>query len=139
MPSSSVRKHTISNKVRKRPGKDLDQIHEDLKPEKAAKLMNQEIDLDLPGDGQFYCIECARHFTDEKTITAHKKSKPHKNRVKTLKEVPYTVKESEAAGGLGYYPHVTKKSRVTHAEYAPVKMETVESSDIKQEDADVKP
>uniref|UniRef100_A0A1I7XS20 poly(A)-specific ribonuclease n=1 Tax=Heterorhabditis bacteriophora TaxID=37862 RepID=A0A1I7XS20_HETBA len=43
MPSNSQRKHTISNKVRKRPGKDLDQIHEDLRPEKSAKLLNQEI------------------------------------------------------------------------------------------------
>lgn len=43
MPSGGQRKHTISNKTRKRPGKDLDQIHEDLKPEKAAKLLQQEV------------------------------------------------------------------------------------------------
>ncbi|KAL6739054.1 hypothetical protein Aduo_012543 [Ancylostoma duodenale] len=112
MPSNSQRKHTISNKVRKRPGKDLDQIHEDLKPSKAAKLLNQEIDLDLPGDGQFYCIECERYFIDEKTRTEHRKSKQHKNRVRSLKEVPYSMKEAEAAAGHGHYEHITLKSKV---------------------------
>ena len=36
----------------------------------------------------------------------------HKNRLKTLKEVPYTIKEAEAAGGLGTYPKITNKDRV---------------------------
>uniref|UniRef100_A0A915DD06 Uncharacterized protein n=1 Tax=Ditylenchus dipsaci TaxID=166011 RepID=A0A915DD06_9BILA len=56
-----------ANKVRKRKGKDLDEILEDLKPEKIAKLQNQEIDLDLPGDGQFYCVQCNRYFIDQAT------------------------------------------------------------------------
>lgn len=102
----------ISNKTRKRPGKDLDQIHEDLKPEKAAKLLQQEIDYDLPGNGQFYCIECERHFVDEKTRQLHRKTKLHKNRVKTLKEVPYTQAEANAAGGSGFFPAITLKTRV---------------------------
>ncbi|PAV65632.1 hypothetical protein WR25_12324 [Diploscapter pachys] len=75
MPSNSQSKHTISNKGRKRPGKDLDQIHEDLRPDKAQRLMNQEVDLELPGDGQFYCIECQRYFIDDKTLQLHKKTK----------------------------------------------------------------
>ncbi|VDM62598.1 unnamed protein product [Angiostrongylus costaricensis] len=137
MPSNRRRKHTISNKLKKRPGKDIDQIHEEMKPNKAAKLLNQEVDLDLPGDGQFYCIECARYFIDEKTRRGHQKSKNgaqyfcfltvprninlattlvfklHKNRLRTLKEVPYTIKESEAAAGHGHYEHVTVKSKVS--------------------------
>uniref|UniRef100_A0A1I7SXH2 Zinc finger protein 593 homolog n=1 Tax=Caenorhabditis tropicalis TaxID=1561998 RepID=A0A1I7SXH2_9PELO len=112
MPSGGQRKHTISNKTRKRPGKDLDQIHDDLKPEKAAKLLQQEVDYDLPGNGQFYCIECERHFIDEKTRQLHRKTKLHKNRVKTLKEVPYTQAEANAAGGSGFFPAVTMKTRV---------------------------
>lgn len=52
------KKHTQSNKVRKRKGKDLDEIVEDLRPEKAAKLLHQPVDVDMPGDAQFYCIEC---------------------------------------------------------------------------------
>jgi len=40
--------------------KDLDQIHEELKKldEKEA-VMSQELDHDLPGGGQFHCVECA--------------------------------------------------------------------------------
>ena len=38
---------------------DLDQIHDDLKPENIDKKKHQEIDTDLPGLGQFYCVECA--------------------------------------------------------------------------------
>ncbi|VDD94453.1 unnamed protein product [Enterobius vermicularis] len=94
------RKRT-SNKTRKRRGKDLDEIHEDLRPEKVAKLMNQEIDLDLPGNGQFYCIECSRYFIDEGAVNKHKSSKGHRQRVKALQEPPYTQKEAELAGGIG--------------------------------------
>lgn len=35
------------------------QIDEDLKEEKAKQLLNQEIDLDKPGNAQFYCLHCA--------------------------------------------------------------------------------
>lgn len=69
------KKHTQSNKVRKRKAKDLDQIHEDLIPEKAAKLMNQPIDYDVTGDAQHYCIECSRYFDNALTLGKHKKSK----------------------------------------------------------------
>jgi bud site selection protein 20 len=43
----------------KRRTKDIDQIHEDLKPENADKLKAQPIDPDLPGLGQHYCVHCA--------------------------------------------------------------------------------
>jgi hypothetical protein len=69
------KKHSQPNKVRKRKAKDLDQINEDLQPEKAAKLSNQPLDLDLPGNGQFYCIECNRYFTDDLTLGKHRKTK----------------------------------------------------------------
>ncbi|GMT25465.1 hypothetical protein PFISCL1PPCAC_16762, partial [Pristionchus fissidentatus] len=105
--------HKTDNKTRKRKGKDIDQIAEDLQPEKAAKLTNQEVDLDLPGDGQHYCIECNRYFTDDATLKIHVKSKVHKKRLKELKEVPYSQKEAEAAGGLGIFPHI--KNRTTAA------------------------
>ncbi|PAV89526.1 hypothetical protein WR25_03026 [Diploscapter pachys] len=94
MPSNSQSKHTISNKGRKRPGKDLDQIHEDLRPDKAQRLMNQEVDLDLPGDGQFYCIECERYFIDDRTLQLHKKTKrlDIQNREKSKHKVGVIVK-----------------------------------------------
>lgn len=39
--------------------KDLDQIHQDLVPQKASELLSQDADIDLPGSGQFYCLQCA--------------------------------------------------------------------------------
>jgi bud site selection protein 20 len=69
------KKHSQSNKVRKRKHKDLDQVDEDLRPEKAAKLSHQPVDYDLPGDAQFYCIECSRYFIDAETLEKHRKTK----------------------------------------------------------------
>ncbi|KAI9140276.1 hypothetical protein BKA69DRAFT_1081169 [Paraphysoderma sedebokerense] len=60
--------------------KDLDQIHEDLQPGAVEKLKNQEVDIDLPGLGQFYCVECSRYFVNEKSLSEHTKSKVHKRR-----------------------------------------------------------
>eukprot|EP01135_Chromosphaera_perkinsii_P006086 Nk52_evm4s392 gene=Nk52_evmTU4s392 len=84
----------------KRRTKDLDQIHEDLTPEKRAQLENQEVDLDLPGMGQFYCVECSRYFTTEVHLREHVKSKIHRRRLKELKCPPYTQAEAEAAAGM---------------------------------------
>lgn len=56
---------------------------------------------DLPGMGNWYCVECAKYFIDENAMIHHKKSKIHKRRVKLLKtEVPYSQAEAEAAVGL---------------------------------------
>ena len=41
----------------KRRTRDLDQIHEDMKS--PDKMINQPVDLDKPGAGQFYCLHCA--------------------------------------------------------------------------------
>lgn len=91
-------------KVRKRKGKDLDEIHDDLKPQKYRKLTKDApLDEDLPGQGQFYCVECARHFIDQENLDNHKRTKLHKKKLKELKDIPYTVQEAEAAGGLGSF------------------------------------
>lgn len=66
----------------------LEQYHESKAPE------------DLPGFGQFYCIECAKWFESETNLAKHRSGKPHKRRVKQLKEEPYSQKEAEAAIGL---------------------------------------
>ncbi|KAJ3099597.1 Bud site selection protein 20 [Phlyctochytrium planicorne] len=78
--------------------KDLDQIHDDLK--RPEKLQFKELDPDLPGLGQFYCMECARHFENENALTTHLGTKLHKKRLKVLKEEPYTQAEAEAAVGM---------------------------------------
>jgi len=76
--------------------KDLDQIHEDL----AKPVIVAPYDEDLPGGGQFPCIECARHFQNFADLVGHRKNKLHKKRLKLLKERPYTQAEADAAGGL---------------------------------------
>ncbi|KAI7868850.1 putative zinc finger protein [Spinellus fusiger] len=92
----NYRKYRTRNYTR-----DLDQIHEDVKPENAEKLKNQAEDPDKPGLGQNYCIECARHFVTSEALAVHVKGKVHKKRVKHVQEEPYTQAEADAAVGIG--------------------------------------
>lgn len=87
----------------KRRTKDLDEIHEDMKPQNSMKLLQQEIDFDVPGNAQHYCLHCARYFIDQRSLTEHFKSKVHKRRLKQLSEEPYTQEEAERAAGMGCY------------------------------------
>ena len=43
----------------KRRTKDADEVEEDMKPQNAKKLLNQEVDYDQTGNAQFYCLHCA--------------------------------------------------------------------------------
>lgn len=87
----------------KRKTKDIDEVHNDMKPDNAQKLLKQDIDFDRPGFGQFYCIHCAKYFISEPAIKEHFKGKPHKKRIKALKVEPYTQAEAERAAGMGSY------------------------------------
>ncbi|TRY94071.1 hypothetical protein DNTS_027308 [Danionella cerebrum] len=90
----------------KRRTKDLDQIHVDMIPANSVKLLKQEIDYDITGNAQNYCLHCAKYFVDLKTLKEHFKSKPHKKRLKQLRDEPYTQAEAERAAGMGsYIPH----------------------------------
>jgi bud site selection protein 20 len=40
-------------------------------------------------------------YESEANYKSHQKSKPHKRRVKAMKEEPYSQKEAEAAAGYG--------------------------------------
>ena len=87
----------------KNRAKDIDQIQDEIKLQ-MKKLSQQqsivhELDPDLPGMGQFYCISCARYFTDQFTLDEHKKSKLHKKRLKIVNEPEYTQEEAERAAG----------------------------------------
>ena len=96
------KKHAISNKTRKRPGRDLDQIQADMgRPEKLARLQHQPVDEDLPGAGQHYCVPCDRHFVDPQARQRHERSKGHKQRLHRLREPQHTQKDAELAAGLG--------------------------------------
>ncbi|XP_061897518.1 zinc finger protein 593 [Entelurus aequoreus] len=101
----------------KRRTKDLDQIHSDMKPDTAAKLLKQEVDFDVTGCAQHYCLHCARYFVDLKSLKDHFKTKVHKNRLKKLREEPYTQEEAERAAGMGsYIPHKTVEVKTQDVE-----------------------
>lgn len=93
----------------KRRTKDLDQIDEDLKEENAEKLLKQQVDTDKPGKAQFYCLHCARYFINDQALNEHFRTKVHKRRMKALELEPYTIEESEKAGGLGSYTAPQKR------------------------------
>ncbi|XP_006008847.1 zinc finger protein 593 [Latimeria chalumnae] len=100
----SDKKKNISKQWKvKRRTKDLDQVHEDMKPENAEKLLHQEVDYDVTGNAQHYCLHCARYFVDQKSLKDHFTSKVHKRRLKQLREEPYTQAEAERAAGMGSY------------------------------------
>ncbi|EEB06238.1 zinc finger protein [Schizosaccharomyces japonicus yFS275] len=101
-------------------GRDLDQIQDDLKePEKFQSL---PLDPDLPGLGQHYCIECARHFESDHSLREHRRSKIHKRRLKQLQEVPYTQEEAEAAVGIVRKPAVSSEKVAVEAKSENVVM-----------------
>lgn len=88
---SKTRRHT----------RDLDQIHADTRSKKHLSQFKDSKALeDLPGFGEWYCTECAKWFESETNLQKHGKGKPHKRRVRQLKEEPYSQKEAEAAAGF---------------------------------------
>ena len=84
------------------PTRDIDQIVlTDMLPEQTQKLLNQPMDEDKPGLGQYYCLTCARHFISTIAKDAHLRTKEHKKRFKVCtKEEPYTIEESLRAAGM---------------------------------------
>lgn len=79
----------------------MDQIFDDVAREAERGPSKVEYDEDLPGGGQFYCVETGRHFTDQGALDAHKKTRFYKKRVKELKEeTQYTQNEAEWAAGM---------------------------------------
>ncbi|OWR54912.1 zinc finger protein 593 homolog [Danaus plexippus] len=110
--------------------KDLDQIDVDLKEENADKLLNQSVDLDLPGAAQHYCLHCARYFIDEHALSEHFKTKVHKRRLKALELEPYSIEESERAAGHGNFKLPNKRKIVTQ------ETKHIENEDITEQDSE---
>ncbi|KAL8997074.1 MAG: hypothetical protein Q9169_003564 [Polycauliona sp. 2 TL-2023] len=85
----------------KRRTRDLDQVHADLRSSKhLSQHQTAKPADDLPGLGQWYCIECAKWFESDNSMQQHTRGKNHKRRLRMLKEEPYSQKEAEAAIGL---------------------------------------
>ncbi|KAG5950587.1 hypothetical protein E4U58_001564 [Claviceps cyperi] len=73
----------------RRKTRDVDQIKADLLYARhLEQFKDSKMPEDLPGVGRNYCIECAKWFDTETTLKAHKRGKPHKRRVKQLREEP---------------------------------------------------
>lgn len=70
--------------------------------DKGEDVDNPEIPFDdeLPGGGQFYCVETDKHFIDARALGLHKKTKDYKKRCKQLKEEKYTQESAEWAAGM---------------------------------------
>jgi len=70
-----------SKKKTRRYTRDIDQIHSDLKHSRHLEQYKEtKAAEDLPGLGQWYCIECSKWFADETNFNSHVKGKNHKRR-----------------------------------------------------------
>ena len=94
---ASIRAVYKRNKTKRRT-MDIDQIEERL-VNKSQAITGYK-DIDKVGSGNFPCIECDRCFLDQTVLDKHTKGKPHKRRLRQLKEGSYTQKEAENAVGL---------------------------------------
>lgn len=69
--TSKKKEYYRSHKTANR-SKDIDQIQDEIKKVSETGVnITFEIDDDLPGLGQHYCVSCARHFADQQTLLAH--------------------------------------------------------------------
>eukprot|EP00296_Roombia_truncata_P009707 JP448331.1.p1 GENE.JP448331.1~~JP448331.1.p1 ORF type:complete len:146 (+),score=14.91 JP448331.1:26-439(+) len=91
-----------ARRVEKHFARDLDQILDDLAHNRTENpVVTTNVDaIDLPGLGQFYCVHCSRYFGTQKNLDDHVKTKPHKKRLRRLKEKPFLKDEAEAGAGM---------------------------------------
>jgi len=118
----------------KRKTKCMDEIDNDLKAGNVEKLLNQEVDYDKAGLGQFYCVHCAKDFINDHAFKDHIKSKPHKRRLHALKTEPYTIEEAERAAGLGSYVQPKKRKMETLLPDSVKKGETLDEVKARAEE-----
>lgn len=92
----SYKQHFMNLRRRTR---DIDNIQDDIKLVVAGLELPGIIDEDAPGGGLHYCVPCAQHFVNAATLTLHMRGKPHKKRLKLVREPQYTQKDADAAAG----------------------------------------
>merc|ERR1711936_1270765 len=105
-------------------------IDHDLSEGVVGNLLEQNIDYDKAGLGQFYCVHCAKDFIDTHAFKDHIKSKVHKRRLHALKTEPYTIEEANRAAGMGSYVNPGKRKMETLLPSAVVAEETL--ADVKK-------
>jgi len=95
-------------KTRRRT-RDLDQIaHTISSPHNLASHLSTFHPDDLPAAGLHHCAPCSKFFESHQSLTHHQRSKPHKKRLRKLRDVPYTQTEAEAAIGRGVDSGIVK-------------------------------
>ncbi|KKO96753.1 zinc finger protein [Trichoderma harzianum] len=78
-------KRTLTKTRRKT--RDVDQVISDLRSKKhLAQYKDTKLTQDLPGLGKNYCVTCSRWFDTPVTLVTHERGKPHKRRLKQLRE-----------------------------------------------------
>ena len=65
-----------------------------------CSLSSSHVNLYQVGKGEHYCVPCARYFMNPGDLVRHEASKPHKKRLKLLKEPQYNHAEADRAGWL---------------------------------------
>lgn len=86
----------------KRLTRGLDQVKADLASKRHLEQYTEtKAAEDLPGLGEFYCIECAKWFEGKYNLSAHRKGKNHKRRVKELKAEVHSQELADKVVGLG--------------------------------------
>lgn len=76
----AIRGVDSKSKTRRRK-RDLDQVYDDLRdPKHLQQYKDTKAAEDLPGLGDFYCVECSRWFEAEHNLKEHRRGKPHKRR-----------------------------------------------------------
>ncbi|KAM3450867.1 hypothetical protein MY1884_008069 [Beauveria asiatica] len=84
-------KRTVTKTRRKT--RDLDQVKADLASAKhLGHFKDTKAKEDLPGLGRNYCIQCAKWFDTNAALVAHAQGKPHKRRLKQLREETETAR-----------------------------------------------
>ncbi|KAL7442943.1 hypothetical protein ACHAXM_008633 [Skeletonema potamos] len=109
-PSGRGRRKGARSKIKKykrstwlaRRAKDTDQIQDEIEKAEVTGVPADKFEYDdeLPGGGQFFCVETGQHFADAKALEDHKKSRYYKRRCKELKEEKYSQEEAERAAGM---------------------------------------
>ena len=62
--------------------------------QKIASLAAAKVDYDQPGCGKYFCVACNKHHIDKQALSQHFKSKPHRRRIKQLRDEPYSQEEA---------------------------------------------
>ena len=98
---SKIKKYKRAKWLNRR-AKDTDQIQDEIEKAEITGVPADKFEYDdeLPGGGQFFCVETGKHFADAKSLADHKKSRYYKRRCKELKEEKYTQEEAERAAGM---------------------------------------